>query len=66
MTKFPAFVTGMGKGSVDEQNPSFGGVYVGAATKPDVKKAIESSDCVLVSCYSLEVTVIPKHCINAN
>jgi len=47
VTKFPTFVTGMGKSSVDEQNPSFGGVYIGAATKPDVKKVIESSDCVL-------------------
>nr|BAI23188.1 pyruvate decarboxylase [Cyberlindnera jadinii] len=46
-TQFPAFVTPMGKGGVDEQHPRFGGVYVGTLSKPDVKEAVESADLVL-------------------
>jgi pyruvate decarboxylase len=47
VTQFPAFVTPMGKGVVDEQNPRFGGVYVGNLSKPNVKKAVESADLIL-------------------
>jgi pyruvate decarboxylase len=47
VSKLPTFVTGMGKGSVNEQHAQFGGVYAGAATKPDVKEVVESADCVL-------------------
>lgn len=46
-TQFPAFVTPMGKGAVDEQHPRFGGVYVGTLSKPDVKAQVESADLVL-------------------
>ncbi|CDH13277.1 uncharacterized protein ZBAI_05063 [Zygosaccharomyces bailii ISA1307] len=37
ITQFPSFVTPMGKGSIDEQNPRFGGVYVGTLSSPAVK-----------------------------
>jgi len=37
----------MGKGSVPEDLPTFGGIYGGIASFPDTSKAIESSDCVL-------------------
>lgn len=47
LTQFPSFVTPMGKGSIDEQNPRFGGVYVGTLSSPSVKEAVESADLVL-------------------
>ncbi|AGO09918.1 AaceriAAL073Wp [[Ashbya] aceris (nom. inval.)] len=47
VTQFPAFVTPMGKGSIDEQHPRFGGVYVGTLSSPDVKEAVESADLIL-------------------
>ncbi|CCE66346.1 hypothetical protein TPHA_0Q00120 [Tetrapisispora phaffii CBS 4417] len=46
-TQFPSFVTPMGKGSIDEQHPRFGGVYVGTLSRPEVKKAVESADLIL-------------------
>ncbi|CCF58306.1 hypothetical protein KAFR_0E01520 [Kazachstania africana CBS 2517] len=46
-TQFPAFTTPMGKGSIDEQHPRYGGVYVGTLSRPEVKKAVESSDLIL-------------------
>ncbi|SCU79093.1 LAFA_0B00672g1_1 [Lachancea sp. 'fantastica'] len=47
VTQFPSFVTPMGKGSIDEQHPRFGGVYVGTLSSPEVKEAVESADLVL-------------------
>ena len=47
ITQFPSFVTPMGKGSIDEQNPRYGGVYVGTLSNPDVKQAVESADLIL-------------------
>lgn len=47
VTQFPSFVTPMGKGSIDEQNPRFGGVYVGTLSSPEVKEAVESADLIL-------------------
>ncbi|EHN01326.1 Pdc1p [Saccharomyces cerevisiae x Saccharomyces kudriavzevii VIN7] len=47
LTQFPAFVTPMGKGSIDEQHPRYGGVYVGTLSKPAVKEAVESADLIL-------------------
>ncbi|SCU82411.1 LAME_0C00980g1_1 [Lachancea meyersii CBS 8951] len=47
VTQFPSFVTPMGKGSIDEQHPRFGGVYVGTLSSPAVKEAVESADLVL-------------------
>ncbi|CCK72214.1 alpha-keto acid decarboxylase family protein KNAG_0J01330 [Huiozyma naganishii CBS 8797] len=46
-TQFPAFVTPMGKGSIDETHPRYGGIYVGTLSSPAVKKAVESADLVL-------------------
>jgi pyruvate decarboxylase len=46
-TNLPIFVTPMGKGSVDETNPRYGGVYIGALSTPTVKHAVEASDLVL-------------------
>jgi pyruvate decarboxylase len=46
-TNLPIFVTPMGKGSVDETNPRYGGVYIGALSTPAVKIAVETSDLVL-------------------
>ena len=45
--QIPGFVTPMGKGTIDETNPHYGGVYIGEISLPDVKKAVEQSDCVL-------------------
>lgn len=47
ITKFPAFVTPMGKGTINESNPRFGGVYVGTLSSPAVKEAVESADLIL-------------------
>lgn len=47
LTKFPVFVTPMGKGSIDEQYPRFGGVYVGSMSSPEVKEFVENSDLIL-------------------
>ncbi|QLG71032.1 hypothetical protein HG535_0B00700 [Zygotorulaspora mrakii] len=47
VTQFPSFVTPMGKGSIDEQNPRFGGVYVGTLSSPEVKEAVEGADLIL-------------------
>ncbi|KAL3230643.1 Pyruvate decarboxylase isozyme 1 [Nakaseomyces bracarensis] len=46
-TQFPSFVTPMGKGSIDEQHPRFGGVYVGTLSRPEVKEAVEGADLIL-------------------
>jgi pyruvate decarboxylase len=37
----------MGKGTANEELTNYGGVYGGAGTHPEVKKAIESTDCAL-------------------
>lgn len=46
-TGLPTFVTPMGKSSVDETLPSFGGVYVGDVSRPDVKERVESAELIL-------------------
>lgn len=46
-TNFPVFVTPMGKSTVNESHPRFGGVYVGSLSEPAVKEAVESADLVL-------------------
>ena len=47
ITQFPAFVTPMGKGTINESHPRFGGVYVGTLSSPAVKEAVESADLIL-------------------
>jgi len=46
-TNLPIFVTPMGKGSVDETNPRYGGVYIGKLSTPTVKAAVEAADLIL-------------------
>lgn len=46
LTAFPTFNTYMGKGGIDESMPNFGGLYTGAGTYDNVKKAVESADAV--------------------
>ncbi|KFA61351.1 hypothetical protein S40285_05856, partial [Stachybotrys chlorohalonatus IBT 40285] len=47
-TKLPVFVTPMGKGAVNEEHPSYGGVYAGEASHPaQVKDIVELSDLIL-------------------
>ncbi|KAG0663954.1 Pyruvate decarboxylase 1 [Monosporozyma unispora] len=47
LTQFPAFTTPMGKGSINEAHPRFGGVYVGTLSSPEVKQTVESADLIL-------------------
>jgi pyruvate decarboxylase len=47
ITGFPYFVTAMGKGSIPENLPNFGGIYGGGASWPEINNVVESSDCVL-------------------
>ena len=37
----------MGKGSVNESLPNFGGCYGGGGSFPEVKEAVETADAVL-------------------
>jgi pyruvate decarboxylase len=46
-TKIPVFVTPMGKSAVNENHPSYGGVYAGSGSRPEVAKRVESADLVL-------------------
>jgi len=46
-TKLPVFVTPMGKGAVNETHPSYGGVYAGDGSQPEVKERVEESDLIL-------------------
>ena len=46
-TGYPYVVTSMGKGSVYEHLSTFGGIYGGGASFPEIISAIEGSDCVL-------------------
>lgn len=47
VTQFPAFNTPMGKGTIDENHPRYGGIYVGSLSKPDIKNTVESADLIL-------------------
>jgi pyruvate decarboxylase len=46
-TQLPVFVTPMGKSAVNESHPSYGGVYAGTGSHPDVQERVESSDLIL-------------------
>ncbi|SCV02966.1 LAME_0H06634g1_1 [Lachancea meyersii CBS 8951] len=48
LTKFPVFCTPMGKGSVDEQHPRFGGTFLGSISSPQVREVVDFSDFILV------------------
>ena len=48
----------MGKGATDETLPTFGGVYAGIGSDPNVKKAVESADILLwIGRYSVSVII---------
>ncbi|KOS17626.1 Pyruvate decarboxylase [Escovopsis weberi] len=60
-TQLPVFVAPMGKGAVDEEHPSYGGVYAGEASYPPrVKDIVESSDLVL-AIGALKLNTIDLH-----
>jgi pyruvate decarboxylase len=46
-TQLPVFVTPMGKGAVNEMHPSYGGVYAGDGSQPEVQERVESADLIL-------------------
>ena len=46
-TQLPVFATPMGKGAVNETCPSYGGVYAGDGSHPNVKERVDASDLVL-------------------
>lgn len=46
-TKLPAFVSPMGKGSINETYESFGGVYCGDVSRPDVSQRISDAELIL-------------------
>jgi pyruvate decarboxylase len=46
-TQLPVFVTPMGKSAVDETLPTYGGVYAGSGSHPDVTERVEQADLVL-------------------
>lgn len=47
LSGLPAFVTPMGKGSIDETLPNYGGTYDSRGSKTTVRSQVESSDLVL-------------------
>src|SRR5687768_12850916 len=47
LTQLPTFVTAMGKGCVNEELENYAGVYAGAGTHEEGKRAIENADAVL-------------------
>lgn len=46
-TQLPVFVTPMGKGAINEGHPTYGGVYAGTGSQPEVADRVESADLVL-------------------
>ncbi|CCF58895.1 hypothetical protein KAFR_0F02990 [Kazachstania africana CBS 2517] len=48
LTNFPVFVTPMGKGSIDENIPTFGGVFSGSISSPNVREVVDFADFVIV------------------
>jgi pyruvate decarboxylase len=46
-TMLPTFVSPMGKGSVNETHPAFGGVYAGDVSRDDVKQRVENAELIL-------------------
>ncbi|KAG9248442.1 pyruvate decarboxylase [Calycina marina] len=47
ITNYQSFSTPLSKGIIDEDHPSYGGLYNGSVSFPGVAEAVESSDLVL-------------------
>ncbi|CCC66958.1 hypothetical protein NCAS_0A04000 [Naumovozyma castellii] len=47
-TKFPVFVTPMGKGAINENTPHFGGVFMGSLSSPSVREVVDFADFIIV------------------
>ena len=53
----PVAVINTAKGVIDETFPHYRGIYLGRASEPQVREAIETSDCLLaIGCRPIEVT----------
>ncbi|KAF8911210.1 thiamine diphosphate-binding protein [Mucidula mucida] len=50
-TGFPVYANPMGKAIIDEGYDRYGGIYVGAFSRPEVKEAVESAKVVLTIGY---------------
>lgn len=46
-TELPAFVSPMGKGAINEESLPFGGVYVGDASRDDVRQRVDGAELIL-------------------
>lgn len=46
-TRLPAFVSPMGKGAINEESTPFGGVYVGDASRDDVRQRVDDAELIL-------------------
>jgi TPP-dependent 2-oxoacid decarboxylase len=59
VTNLPAFVTAMGKGSLNESLSSYGGYYAGAASFPEIRQYVESSDALLyIGRYPVRIATV--------
>ncbi len=57
----------MGKGSISEQYPGFGGIYNGGGSIPQIREAIEGSDLVLwIGNYPVSIADDKNSLQNAN
>ena len=70
----PIAVMGTAKSVVDETSPHYLGVYSGAHSKPEVKKAVEEADCLLMlsvrladsTTASFSQSIIRNRCIEVD
>jgi len=58
-TGMMVFVSPMGKSTVDERHPRFGGVYIGNVTEPSVLELVNKSDLV-IDIGPLKVHALPS------
>lgn len=71
-TNLPVFVTPMGKGAVNEEHPTYGGVYAGAGSSPpQAQEIVESSDLILTIgalkvCISASTYICISHLLTSS
>ncbi|KAF8809567.1 pyruvate decarboxylase [Phlegmacium glaucopus] len=46
-TGFPVYATPMGKTAVDENDRRYGGIYMGALSRPDIKEKVENAALII-------------------